>query len=129
MGIYAYGLSSRTKTHPLFGEVGIIRFIHKPAPLFADDEWVKQDEKREQYYKNIWEYKDIPKFVIHAGDKDFSTLSFYRGGAVWYDCDEHLCIPLDSMKGVEMLAKYFADKVEEKQKILAEKLRSATSVV
>jgi hypothetical protein len=128
MGIYIYGLSSRTKQHHLFGEVGIIRFLHKPAPLFADEKWVKADEKQKQYYRDIWEGRTIPKFVVYAGDTDFSSLSFYRGGAVWNDANEHLLTPLDSMKGVEMLAKYFADKVE-KQNILAEKLLSATSVV
>jgi hypothetical protein len=128
MGIYAYGLSARTKKHLLFGEVGVLRFLHKPAPLFAEEKWVKEDEKREAYYRGVWKGRTIPKFVVYEKDGDFSSLSFYRGGAVWFDCDENLCIPFHSQKGLEMLAAFFTEKAEEQKKIAAA-LFSAPSVV
>jgi hypothetical protein len=47
---------------------------------------------------------------------------------VWFDCDENLCIPFHSQKGLEMLAAFFTEKAEEQKKIAAA-LFSTPSVV
>lgn len=107
MGIYIYGIKKKTRQHPILGEVGVLHFLHKPAPYDADKKWISANKRRENRYIDYWSGHDIPKVVCPEGDKDFENLYWYSGGPIWGDCDEEVCVPFKSEKGQEMLSAFF----------------------
>jgi hypothetical protein len=96
MGIYVYGLKKATRQHPVYGEVGVLRFIYKPywSPTVEQEKWVAQ---KENYYENNWANRQIPRYVVFEGDKDFKEVHLYRGGATWSDGNELACIPMSTI--------------------------------
>lgn len=105
MGIYIYGIKKRTRKHPFWGEVGVLRFIHKPAGYWADERSIKADRRRENYYIKAWQGKELPKVVCYEEDDKMERLHFYFGGPTWVDADESSCIPFDSVWGKVTISK------------------------
>ena len=95
MGTYIYGLTKRTKKDPVYGDVHILNFLHKPCAWGANERWIRAEERREQGYRDRWFGETIPKYVCFDGtgrtkDGRLTTVMEYRGGALWNDNNEHL---------------------------------------
>lgn len=86
MGIYVYGLRKNTVQHPVFGEVGVFRFLHKPAPWH----WPKagsQDRMREGKVLSLWKNRTIPEYVMREDEPE--VIYRYTGKSpVWFDSNE-----------------------------------------
>lgn len=122
MGIYIYGLKKATRQHPVYGEVGVLKFIYKPywSPDAEQERWEAQ---KDAYYQKNWYGRTIPKYVVFEGDKDFKEVMCYSGGATWADCDEHLAIPMTS------LATAKPEWLEKMGIVLSDELQKMESVV
>ena len=96
MGIYVYGLKKNTRQHPVYGELGVLTYIYKPfwSPTPEQERW---ENNKDAYYKKNWENRQIPRYVVFEGDKKCESVYLYSGGAVFSDCDEHLCISIENI--------------------------------
>lgn len=93
MGIYVYGLKKKTRTHPVFGEVGVLHYIYKPY-IRSTPEQEKWENDKDAYYRSNWENREVPRYVVFEDDKEFEEVHLYSGGATWADCNENLCVPM-----------------------------------
>ena len=84
MSEYVYGLRKNTRRHPVYGEVGVLYFLHKPAHRH-DRHGQRMDSMREGKVRKYWEGRPMPAYVMH--DKG-TTVYRYHGGCLWCDYDE-----------------------------------------
>jgi len=94
MGTYIYGLTKRIKHDPVYGDVYVLKFLHKPWGWNAPEKYLRAEERREQAYHNRWAGQTIPKYVCFDSTKRdtngrLTEVLEYTGGAVWADHNEH----------------------------------------
>ena len=89
MGIYIYKLEPKTRKHPVYGEVGVLRFWDRLA--WYDGRAVERQERAIARHNQRWAGR-VPKFVVirwegHGVDMD-DVREFHRErSAVWYDTE------------------------------------------
>ena len=87
MGVYIYRLEPKTRQHPAFGEVGVLKYWDRLE--WADSEAVEKQERAIARHNEKWAGR-LPKYVVirwrsGVGEQvyDFSK----NGEAVWYDTE------------------------------------------
>jgi len=89
MGVYIYRLEPKTRKHPIYGEVGVLRFWQRLA--WYDDAAVDKQEKAIARFNEKWAGR-IPQYVVYRWtDKhvDMSDVREFRRerSAVWFDTE------------------------------------------
>lgn len=105
MGIYVYGLRKHTVHHPLLGEVGVFRYLHKPAN-WSDLKGERLDNLRIGKVKALWRGRELPKYVMYERDTTDTVYRYTGRSPVWKDCDEQYmtCVIKDGkLSGLDCL--------------------------
>lgn len=93
MGVYLYRLEPKTRKHPVYGEVGVLKYWDRLQ--WADSAAVDRQEKAVDRQNEKWSGR-LPKYVVFrwtTGIQD-TVYDFTRnGGAVYYDTES---LPLAS---------------------------------
>lgn len=84
MGVYIYRLETKLRKHPIYGEVGVLKYWDRLA--WASFGEVREQEKRIALQNKKWAHNK-PRFVVFVGNKntvyDFSDYPY----AVYYDTE------------------------------------------
>lgn len=94
MGIYIYRLEPKTRKHPIYGEVGVLRYWEKVAWFGCDA--IDRQERLIRRFEEKWAERvrwcqGLPRFVVIRkldGTIEPQVYDFSKNGsAVWYDTD------------------------------------------
>ena len=88
MGVYIYRLEPKTRKHPVYGEVGVLKYWDRLC--WANWEDVRKQEKAIERHNQKWSGR-LPKYVIFrwtTGLQDIVYDFTKNGEAVWYDTEE-----------------------------------------
>ena len=88
MGVYIYRLEPKTRKHPVYGEVGVLRYWDRLA--WASYEAVDKQERAIARFNEKWAGR-IPQYVVirWSGGVDMSDVRDFRRerSAVWFDTE------------------------------------------
>lgn len=93
MGVYIYAMSTVTRSHPTHGEVGVLYFLLKVAPVLTKEaQW---NDAKKARVRRRWAGRTIPRVVVFDHDPD--TYYDYTGGCLWNDdAESHRLTPIPS---------------------------------
>lgn len=87
MGVYIYRLEPKTRKHPVYGEVGVLKYWSRLE--WADSDAVSKQEKAIERHNQKWAGR-LPKYVIFHSKTGLegAVYDFTKNGeAVWYDTE------------------------------------------
>lgn len=89
MGVYIYRLEPKTRKHPVYGEVGVLRYWDRLE--WASYQAVDKQEKAIARHNEKWAGR-LPKYVVFRWTDKHVDMSDVRdftknGEAVWYDTE------------------------------------------
>lgn len=90
MGVYIYKLEPKTRKHPVYGEVGVLKYWDKLAWFDFDDE--KKQQRAIERQNEKWAGR-LPKFVVFHREPEVVYDFSKNGEAVYYDTES---LPLAS---------------------------------